>query len=313
MLVDGFLALRRAGILRRRAAGPDGTRPALVHAGFFVGNRAFYQELRDTAAAGDIAMTAISFTNTLHGTEADKRAHRPHARFVNSAMTATLLGAASSDALADGRVVSGVGGQHDLVAMAHALDGARSIIAVRSTRQARRTTSNIVWSYANTTLPRQLRDIVVTEYGIADLRGASDRDCIARMLTVADAAFQPGLQADAQLSGKLEGSFSLPAYAHGNSAARIQEALGPARHEGLLPRFPLGSEMTQVEQNLTGPLAALRAAGPLDLLRALLAGATGAPDAAERAALDRLSLQAPERLQDRALRALVLGALRQAW
>ena len=73
-------------------------------------------------------MTAISFTNTLDGDEAAKRAQRRHARFVNTAMVATLLGAVSSDQLEDGRVVSGAGGQHDLVAMAHALEGARSII-----------------------------------------------------------------------------------------------------------------------------------------------------------------------------------------
>ena len=314
MLVDAFLALRRAGILRRSGRGRDGMSSATVHAGFFVGSQAFYRELRQMPRKEleEIAMTAISFTNTLYGSEAAKRAERPHARFVNTAMTATLVGAASSDALADGRVVSGVGGQHDLVAMAHALEGARSIIAVRSTRrQARRTTSNILWSYANTTLPRQLRDIVVTEYGIADLRGLSDRDCIARMLGVTDQAFQPGLLADAQRSGKLEAGFTLPAHARGNSAARIEDALGPARRKGLLARFPLGSEMTEVEQSLTGPLAALRSADPLDLVRTLLAGSTGAPNDAERAALERLSLQTPARLRDHALRALVLGALRR--
>ena len=114
-------------------------------------------------------------------------------------MVATLLGAVSSDQLEDGRVISGAGGQHDLVAMAHALEGARSIIGLRSTRrQDRRTVSNIVWRYANATVPRTLRDIVVTEYGIADLRGKSDRDVIVEMLKVADGAFQPGLIEAAQ-------------------------------------------------------------------------------------------------------------------
>ena len=165
MLVDGFLALRRAGILKRRVAMSDG-RHAVLHAGFFVGNHAFYRELRDmpTAELEEIAMTAISFTNTLHGD-----------------------GELSSDQLEDGRVVSGPGGQHDLVAMAHELDGARSIIAVRSTRrQNRRTVPNIVWRYANTTVPRALRDIIVTEYGIADLRGKNDHDVIAEMRGVID-------------------------------------------------------------------------------------------------------------------------------
>ena len=165
-----------------------------------------------------------------------------HARFVNTAMVATLLGAVSSDQLEDGRVVSGAGGQHDLVAMAHALDGARSIIAVRGTRrQDRRTVSNIVWRYANATVPRQLRDIVVTEYGIADLRGKSDRDCVAAMLGVADSRFQPAARGEAQRAGKLEAVRRARQRAAPNTperhraeagrrAARRPAARVPARH-----------------------------------------------------------------------------------
>jgi acyl-CoA hydrolase len=312
MLVDGFLALRRAGVLKRRVAMPDG-RGAILHAGFFVGNHAFYRELRDLPRAEleEIAMTAISFTNTLHG-EADlKRQQRPHARFVNTAMVATLMGAVSSDQLEDGRVVSGPGGQHDLVAMAHELDGARSIIAVRSTRrQNRKTVANIVWRYANATVPRALRDIIVTEYGIADLKGQSDRDTIAEMLSVSDSAFQPSLIQDAQRVGKLEPSFAVPLHAAANTGERIEQALDPARRDGLLPVFPLGSDMTDVEEALVGPLQVLKAADYATLLRAAVAGLGRAPSPREQAALDRLQLGQPTSLADRAYRALVLGALR---
>ncbi len=286
---------------------------AILHAGFFVGNHAFYRELRDMPRAEleEIAMTAISFTNTLHGDTDLKRQQRPHARFVNTAMVATLMGAVSSDQLEDGRVVSGPGGQHDLVAMAHELDGARSIIAVRGTRrQNRKTVPNIVWRYANATVPRALRDIIVTEYGIADLKGQSDRDTIAEMLSVADSAFQPSLIQDAQRVGKLERSFAVPLHAAANTAERIEQALGPARRDGLLPVFPLGSDMTDVEQALVGPLQVLKAADYATLLRAALAGLGRPPSPREQAALDRLQLGQPASLADRAYRALVLGALR---
>jgi acyl-CoA hydrolase len=312
MLVDGFLALRRAGILKRRVAMRDG-RNVVLHAGFFVGNHAFYRELRDMPRAEleEIAMTAISFTNTLHADADLKRTHRQHARFVNTAMVATLMGAVSSDQLEDGRVVSGPGGQHDLVAMAHELDGARSIIAVRSTRrQNRKTVPNIVWRYANATVPRALRDIIVTEYGVADLRGKNDRDTIAEMLGVADGAFQPSLMQDAQRMGKLEPSFAVPLHAAANTARRIEDALAPARRDGLLPAFPLGSEMTDVEQGLVGPLQTLRSAGYPNLLRAAMAGLGGAPSAREQAALERLQLAKPASLADRAYRALLLGTMR---
>jgi acyl-CoA hydrolase len=313
MLVDGFLALLHAGILRRRVSAADG-REAVLHAGFFVGNQAFYRQLRELPAEmlDLIAMTGISFTNTLVGDEARKREQRRDARFINTAMVATLLGAVSSDQLEDGRVISGAGGQHDLVAMAHALEGARSIIGLRSTRrQDRRTVSNIVWRYANTTVPRQLRDIVVTEYGIADLRGKSDRDVIVEMLKVADGAFQPDLIEAAKRAGKLERSFErMPARA-GNRPERIAAALAPARRDGLLPAFPLGTEMTEIEQALAGSLTSLKSAGYADLMRMLWAGVARSFEVSERSALERMSLASAATMRERAMRALVLGALRR--
>ena len=314
MLVDGYLALKRAGILKRRVATPEGG-TAILHAGFFVGNRAFYRELHDMPPAelAGIVMSPISYTNTLDGDTARKRAERRDARFVNTCMTATLLGAVSSDALEDGRVVSGVGGQHDLIDMAHQLEGARSIIAVRSTRsQNRRTISNIVWTYANTTVPRSLRDILITEYGIADIKGRSDRDTIAAVLGIADRAFQTELQSKAIAAGKLERSFQLPPEARDNNAGVIEAALAPARLDGLLALFPLGSDMTEVEHSLVGPLQTLKGATTWEILSMLWTGARASqPNVAEQAGLDRLALGHPASLADRFWRTLVLGAMRR--
>jgi acyl-CoA hydrolase len=168
MLVESFLDLMRAGVLKREVEG------ALLHAAFFLGSRAFYRALRDLPEAelAKLRMTSVLFVNELYGDEAAKRRARVKGRFINNAMMATLLGNVVSDALDNGQVVSGVGGQYNFVAQAFALEDARSIIMVRATREAnRRTTSNIRWNYGHTTIPRHLRDIVVTEYGVADLRG----------------------------------------------------------------------------------------------------------------------------------------------
>jgi len=121
MFVAGFLALLKAGVLKREVDG------ALLHGAFFLGPKSFYRSLRelDEATLAKLRMTAVSFTNELYGDEAAKRAARVGARFVNSTMMATLLGAAVSDALEDGRVVSGVGGQYNFVAQAFALADAR--------------------------------------------------------------------------------------------------------------------------------------------------------------------------------------------
>ena len=157
------------------------------------------------------------------------------------------------------------------------------------------------------------RDIVVTEYGIADLKGRSDRDTIVAMLAVTDRAFQPRLLVQAQRAGKLESGYIVPGIATQNHAARIEATLGPARREGVLPDFPLGCDMTEVEQSLVGPLSALKVASKPELLRLLLSGVTGrrANGPAERAAIERLGLASPTGLLAQATRFLVLGALRQ--
>src|SRR4029078_9543379 len=168
---------------------------------FFLGSRAFYRALRDLPEAelAKLRMTSVLFVNELYGDEAAKRRARVKGRFINNAMMATLLGDVVSDALENGQVVSGVGGQYNFVAQGFALEDARSIIMVRAIRAAhRRTTSNVRWNDGHTTIPRHLRDFVVTEYGIADLRGKTDRDVIAAMLAVAASRFQGELLRQAE-------------------------------------------------------------------------------------------------------------------
>lgn len=312
MLVDGFLALRRAGILKRRV--DDAGRAVLVHAGFFLGSSAFYDELRSLPddARDEIAMTSISFTNTLAGDAAAKIAQRRDARFINTALAATLLGAVSSDQTEDGRVISGIGGQGDFVAMAHDIPDARSIIAVRSTRaQGSRATSNIHWRHGNTSIPRQLRDIIVTEYGIADIRGRTDREVVSAMLAVTDARFQSQLRQSAVAAGKLPADFKLSSDATDNTPSRVEAALAAARRDGLLPSFPLGTEMTEIEQALLPALGKLRRASMPRLLGYVLQGAMpGELPRGAKEKLERLDLAQASSMKDKAMRALVLGALR---
>src|SRR5262249_51257079 len=157
---------------------------------------------------------------------------RAKARFVNNAMMATLLGAAVSDALENGQVVSGVGGQYNFVAQSFALEDARSIILLRATRTAkRRTSSNILWTYGHTTCRRHLRDIVGREYAIAGRRGKTDRAGIGPRLAVADSRSQDELLRRARDAGKTEPGFELPAACRDNTPERIARALAPARDE----------------------------------------------------------------------------------
>jgi hypothetical protein len=209
-------------------------------------------------------------------------------------------------------VVSGVGGQYNFVAQAFALQGARSILAVEATHQAgAKALSNIRWSYGHETIPRHLRDIVITEYGVADLRGKSDADVIAAMLAVTDSRFQPELMRQAKDAGKLARNYEIPAAHRDNAPERVVRALQPAREAGLLPSFPFGSDFTDVEQRLIPALQLLQEASrsPQRLPGLLWQGLTDQPDTADSACLARLGLDKPGDISERFYRVLVSAAL----
>jgi acyl-CoA hydrolase len=306
LFVEGMLDLFRAGILKREVDG------VVLHAGFFVGSRAFHRSLREMPReiARKFGMTSISFVNELYGDEDTKRRARTNARFLNDAMMATLLGDVISDGLEDGRIVSGVGGQYNFIAQGFALEGARSAILLHATRAARgKTQSNIRWRYGHTTIPRHLRDIIITEYGIADVRGKSDREVIAAMLAITDARFQDELLRQAKDAGKIERTFEVPKSARNNTPEAIERALRPAVDAGLLPLFPFGTDFTEVEQRLIPALEMLKSASTQQLVTLVVRGLV-ARSMKDVDCLDRLQLAHPKGASDRLYAALVRGALR---
>lgn len=315
MINEGFRRLVETGVIRRKVIDDaaamqrlvDGTATAddhrrleregeFLHGAFYLGSPEFYRWLRDLSEdeRRAIGMRRVSDVNELYGGhEARERMQRRHARFFNTCMMATVLGAAVSDALADGRVVSGVGGQYNFVAMAHALPDARSALMLRSSREAEgRVSSSILWNYGHTTIPRHLRDLYVSEYGVADLHGRSDEDCIMAMVSIADARFQDGLVSAAVHNGKLRADYTPPSRIRGNTPQRLRAALAPSRSNGTLPDYPLGSDFTDVEQRLVRALGWLKASaatrsGKLrTVLRALAAGRNGDVEAFLRMGLD---------------------------
>ncbi|MDG2527071.1 acetyl-CoA hydrolase/transferase C-terminal domain-containing protein [Stenotrophomonas sp. HITSZ_GD] len=330
MLNEGFRRLVQTGVIRRRvhddialmqrlhaghADAEDHARLAregeFLHGAFYLGSAEFYDWLR---AQGDgahgIGMRRISEINQLYGGhEALERLQRRDARFFNSCMIATALGAAASDGLEDGRIVSGVGGQYNFVAMAHALEDARSVLMFRASRARGdgQVESSVRWSYGHATIPRHLRDVYVNQYGIADLLGATDEDCAIAMTAIAEAPFQAGLLASAKAARKLREDFVAPAQWQRNTPQALARTLAPFRRDGTLPDYPLGSDFTEVEQRLLRALAWLKecsASWPGKLR--LLAGALAGPLADDAQALQRMGLDAPrgggERVQARLVR-----------
>jgi acyl-CoA hydrolase len=315
MFNDGFMRLIEAGILRRRVIDDidlmrriyDNTannedlaklerEGQFMHGAFYLGSKDLYRWLRElpNETMRGIGMTRVSHINELYGgTEALERLQRRDARFFNTCMLMNALGAATSDGLDDGRVVSGVGGQYNFVAMAFALQHARSVLLFRATRETGgRVDSDVVWNYAHCTIPRHLRDIAVTEFGIADLRGRCDEDCVIAMAGIAEARFVDGLLAKAKSALKLRTDFVAPSAWTTHTASHLTQTLRPFRRAGLLPDYPMGSDFTPEEERLAKALGwlALRTATTSGKLRtvlsAILHGHSGDHDALRRMRLD---------------------------
>jgi acyl-CoA hydrolase len=316
MVMDGFMHLRRAGILKRVVHDDvdKKTKGHYLKGAFFLGSNELYAWLRNLSADDydGLFMGRVSDVNQLYGgrEELDAR-QRKDARFFNICMMATALGAAVSDALEDGRVVSGVGGQYNFVAMAHAIEGGRSTLLFRSTREVGdRVDSNVRWSYGHTTIPRHLRDIFVTEYGIADLRGKSDEECVTAMLAITDARFQEEIVRAAIRGKKLPRDFSIPDAWKTNTPEALADKMRPLKARGLFSRFPFGSDFTPIEQRLLRALSWLAKQSKSEDWGAL-AGAIALPgkSAEADACLDRLGLTGSLGFKERMLARLVRGAL----
>lgn len=289
----------------------------VLHAGFFLGPNAMYAALKEMnpEVRNSIHMLGVEHVNQLDLNPILYRAQRVNARFVNSGIMVTLSGAVVSDGLADGRVISGVGGQYNFVSMAHKLPTGRSILMIRAIREGgpgERVSSNIVFNYGHCTIPRHLRDIVVTEYGVADLRSKSDAEVAKALIQISDSRFQAELLAQAKQAGKVEAAYRLPTHCLNNTPDDLAQRLDKSVKAGLLPQFPLGCDFTDEEWTLAQALKGVKAEAAQTpkwklVLRALLAGK---PPASAQPYLVRMKLGKPADLQGKVVRMLLVEQLK---
>lgn len=314
MIMDGFMHLRKHGILKREVFELNEKKRRYLHGAFFLGTKRFYQWLSNLSEKdfNGLNMTKVSMVNDLYDSrEMAIRKQRKNARFFNSCMNVTLLGGAAAATLENGQVISGVGGQYNFVAMSHELPDAKSVLMLRSTRTKNgKRTSNIVWGHEQITIPRHLRDIVVTEYGIADLRGKSDSEVIKQLLNVTDAEFQEGLLQTAKHNGKIDPTYEIPEWARRNTSEKLKSLFYDYQVKGYFPAYPFGSDFTETEQRLYSALMILQEAthSLSQLLRLFYRGFfVSKKSFADE--LKRMNLDRGHSLSDKLYQKLVLGAL----
>ncbi|UXI02459.1 acetyl-CoA hydrolase/transferase C-terminal domain-containing protein [Photobacterium sp. TY1-4] len=292
----------------------------VMHGAFFVGPKDFYDALNTMSEADHqkFCMTSVNYVNDLYdhflGSQQLKQAQRQHARFINSAMMVTLSGAAVSDALENGQVVSGVGGQYNFVAQSHQLHDSRSIMKLRSCAVRNgELKSNILFNYGHTTIPRQLRDIVITEYGIADLRSKPDHVVYTELIKIADSRFQPQLLAQAKAAGKVAKDYTLPPAYCNNTPKAIQRVYQKFAQQQIFSPFPFGCSFTAEELQLGKALKSLKAktATPSGKLKCILKALTANPnDASLRPLLARMDLLRPATFKDKLTQRLLAAELK---
>src|SRR3984957_767007 len=115
---------------------------------------------------------------------------------INSAVEADLTGQINAE-VASGVYVGAVGGQVDFVRGAQLADGGRSVIAMPATARDGQLSRIVARLAGPVTTARSDADIIVTEFGAAELRGQPLAERVRRMIAIAHPDFREGLEREA--------------------------------------------------------------------------------------------------------------------
>jgi acyl-CoA hydrolase len=169
LVTDTLVDLERRGLLLDRA-----------EAAYAFGG----DDLAALSAAGRLRLIPSDQTHNV-----DRLAAFEQFTAVNSALEVGLDGSVNVEVLG-GRPVAGIGGHGDFCAAATRSDGGLSIIALTATRRGR---STIVPTVEHVSTPAHHVHLVVTEHGVADLRGIDADERRHRLTAIAAPEFRPGL------------------------------------------------------------------------------------------------------------------------
>lgn len=138
-----------------------------------IGTRKLYDHAHGNAA---IAVRPTAYT---HGHDVLRQVKRLIA--INSAIEVGLDGSINAQ-IADGVAVGGIGGQLDFVRGANASVGGRVLIALPAASKGK---SRIVAKVETVTTPADAADAIVTEFGVAELRGCDPAERARRLIAIA--------------------------------------------------------------------------------------------------------------------------------
>jgi 4-hydroxybutyrate CoA-transferase len=183
MFSDGVVALCERGVVTNRF---NTLNPGKLTATFLMGTCLLYDFVHDNPA---VNMKPVDYTNNVL-----VAGRLPNLVSINSAIEVDLRGQVCSETIGP-RQFSAVGGQVDFVRAASASPGGKSIIAFPSTGRngaASRIVAELARG-ASVTTSRNDVHFIVTEHGIADLRGKSVRQRAEALIAIAHPDFRKAL------------------------------------------------------------------------------------------------------------------------
>ncbi|WP_428312947.1 acetyl-CoA hydrolase/transferase family protein [Hydrocarboniphaga sp.] len=182
MLSDSILALLDSDALRV-------DRPLMTTV--VAGSEALYRQLPS------LRTLHLAGVERTHDPQVLGRLEKLHA--INSAIEVDLLGQVNAEVV-DGRYVSGPGGLPDFAQAAHRQADGLSIIALPASDPAGRVSRIVAQLAAGTpvTVPQHDVDVVVTEYGIAHLRGVALDERMQRLIGIAHPHHRDALRSAAR-------------------------------------------------------------------------------------------------------------------
>lgn len=140
---------------------------------------------------------AIKLFTLMHTHRAEVLSRLDRIVAINSAVEADLTGQINAE-VAAGVYVGAIGGQGDFVRGAQMAAHGRSVIAMPATARGGKLSRIVAHLSGPVTTARGDADVIVTEYGAAELRGQPIPERIRRMIAIADPAFREPLERDAR-------------------------------------------------------------------------------------------------------------------
>ncbi len=161
-MTDGVLPLLESGVIDNSCKK---VMPGISVASLALGSRRLYDymDYRKDLVLKDVAWTNAPF----------RIAQNPKVMAINSAVEVDLTGQVCADSVGT-RIISGVGGQHDFMYGGSLSEGGKTFIAIPSmTEKGQSKILSVLTEGAGVVTTRHMVQNIVTEYGVAQLRGKS--------------------------------------------------------------------------------------------------------------------------------------------